>query len=432
MLCWPRGESNETFLRAQNLKYTWMGILKQVMERLDVQGNPMVPAWSFDAKSPILSSPLVFGPQNKVAIGTKDGRIICLSAQGDKLWEFSTQQKMSKIDRMFVDESSAKNISSSPAYHPDERLILVGTESGVLFALSEDGKPAWQFKAKGAIRGTPLVVDINNNDDLEILFTSVDRLLYVLSAKGRLVWTFASDAPIEAGPSYYKSANGNGIVFGTNAGTLYSVTTEGKERWNFKVKGPITAASACGKVLGTGDVYIVFGAHDNRLHMVSDRGLEEWSFLSKDKVLGSPTISDVNDDSRLEIFFGSTDDTLYALSAHGGEMWHFETNFWVATKPVIADLNNDGKQEIVVGSYDKTVYVLSAEGEYILESMPGSSNLTSDLQNVSGLINAPTGHYESKLLASYKAKGMITGISLHEQAGLLVVTANGLIEALRL
>lgn len=409
-----------------------MAVLREVTKETKQAGRLMNPSWSYEAKSPILAPALIFGSEKKIAFGTKDGRIVCLNNKGERLWEFSVEHKLSKVDLMFVDEESAKSVASMPAYHPQDKLIIFGTETGVLHAIDENGKPQWQFKAKGPIRTTPLIADVNGDGKEEILFGSMDKYLYAINSTGKLIWAFNSDGQIESSPAFYHSRKSNGIVFGTNNGTLYCLGADGKERWNFKTKNPITTTPTCGPIMGNEDFYIAFGAHDKKLYVVSEKGLKEWHFETGGKVLAPVTLADVNTDNRMEVCVGSTDDSLYMLSSNGGKLWQFEANFWIAARPLAADLNNDGKIEIAVGSYDKFVYILSGEGEYILETMPGISNFASDFQNTSGLINKAPGRVESKVIARYKTKGMVTGLSFHEQAGLLVSNSNGMLEALRL
>ncbi|MEK6968196.1 MAG: PQQ-binding-like beta-propeller repeat protein [Nanoarchaeota archaeon] len=409
-----------------------MGILKEVMKRVAPSHSSLQAAWIFEAKSPILAPPLVFGAEKNIAFGTKDGRLVCISATGVQLWEYTVEHKLSKVDMMFVDEESVKSISSMPAYLSKEKFLLFGTDSGILQAVTESGKPQWQFKAKGPIKTTPLVADINGDGKEEVIFGSLDKYLYALNGEGKLIWAFNAGSQIESSPSYFRSRAGYGIVFGANNGTLYCLGGDGKEKWSFATKSPITATPSCGLILGSEDIFIAFGGHDSTAYILSEKGLKEWQFKTGGKILASISLADVNTDSRMEVCIGSTDDTLYLLSAQGGKLWQFESNFWIVAKPLIADLNRDGNLEIAVGSYDRFVYILSAEGEYVLDSMPGLSNLTSDIQNNSGLINAPAGRYQSKIIASYKTRGMVTGLSLHEYSGLLVTTSSGTLEALKL
>ena len=408
-----------------------MGILKEVMQKVAPQSS-LRAVWIYEAKSPILSAPLVFGSDRKIVFGTKDGRLVCLSAAGTQLWEYSIEHKLSKLDLMFVDEESIKSVASTPAYLAEEKLLLFGSESGSIQAISESGKPQWQFKAKGAVRTTPLVADINGDGKEEIVFGSIDKTLYAIRGDGSLLWAFNAGSPIESGAACLRTKTGCNIVFGTNNGTFFCIGSDGRQKWSFATKNPITSTPCCGYLMGTDEAYVVFGGHDSRVYVVSEKGIIQWQFMTGGKILAPILLADVNTDKRMEVFVGSTDDALYLLSAQGGKLWEFETNFWIVAKPIIADLNRDGRLEVAVGSYDRFVYILSAEGEYILESMPGISNLASDFRNTAGLINAPPGRYQSRILASYRTRGMVTGLSLHENAGILVTTSNGTLEALKL
>ncbi len=412
-----------------------MSLIKEVMQTFSGSTATIKPIWSFDIKAPILAPPLTYsqGKEHHIIVATKDGRVVHLNGEGKPEWEFSINNKLSKVDLMFMDEQSAKSISGMPALLISaEPLIIFGSEAGIIHAITLSGKKAWEIKTKGAIRSSPLIADINGDGIPEIIITSMDKIVYVISPQGKIIWTFLADAEIESSPSFAKIETGSSIFFGTNAGTLYCLSSEGKERWSFKIKAPITTQPACGKITGTNEVYIAFGAHDNHVYVISERGIKEWSFETQGKILAPICLADINTDNRLEVCVGSTDDSVYMLSSNGGKIWQFETDFWVASPMLITDFNNDGKMEIAAGSYDKSLYILAGEGEYQLQSMPGAGNLTQDFSNPTGLISTSPGTTTGKAIAKHKASGMITGISRLTPTTLIITTANGKIEAMNI
>ena len=405
-----------------------MSLLKAVIGRLGGRQVVLAQAWSLDLKSPILSAPVTFndGKEDLIAVGTKDGRLCVFDLMGKQKWVYGLDQKLTKVDLMFMDEDSAKSISSTPVFSSGS--LIFGSESGSVSSINLSGKKEWEFKTKGAVRASPLIADINNDGTPEILFGSLDKYMYALNSKGKLAWAFQTDGQIECQPSFLQSTSGNGIVFGTNSGTLYCLSPDGKEKWRFKIKSPITSTPACGKVMGTDEIYIAFGAHDNKMYLLNEKGVKEWEFETNGKIISPAILIDANNDNRLEVCFGSTDDVLYMVSSSGGKLWQFESNFWIASQPIAVSIGAERK-EIAIGSYDKTLYLLDAEGEYMLETIPGSSNLTQDLQNYSGLISKAPGEVQGKMLAKYKASGMITGAAAIKK-GFVISTSNGKIEAI--
>jgi outer membrane protein assembly factor BamB len=111
--------------------------------------------------------------QSRVYFGTSVGKVYALdAANGDKLWEFETGDK----------------IWSTPAISGDT--LFVGSFDKKLYALdTETGKEKWpSFETQGAIIATPLVYNGM------VYIGSFDRHLYALdAATGQKIWQFPTD-----------------------------------------------------------------------------------------------------------------------------------------------------------------------------------------------------------------------------------------------
>ena len=70
----------------------------------------------------------------------------------------------------------------------------VATRGRSVSAWNANGSLRWRFSTNGAVLGSPLVADINNDGTKEVLFGDVDRsgagisFLYVLNSSGQLLW----------------------------------------------------------------------------------------------------------------------------------------------------------------------------------------------------------------------------------------------------
>ena len=116
--------------------------------------------------------PLVGGivsAQGKLFFGGSDGKVYALdAASGDKLWEFSTSDK----------------IWGAPSVNGDT--LYIGSFDKKLYALNiVDGTKKWEYATEGAVISTPLVYQDT------VIFGSFDRNLYALKASdGSLKWKF--------------------------------------------------------------------------------------------------------------------------------------------------------------------------------------------------------------------------------------------------
>jgi hypothetical protein len=157
------------------------------------QAGPFQTAWSFQAKSPLLAPPIVVEHDSEVliAVGTKDGRLIALDSVGKPQWEYSVSRTLSKVDQLFLDEENSKTVFSMPQLLPGkpEPLIIFGSESGALHAITLGGKRAWEYKTKGPIRSSPLVADINDDGSFETVICSTDRSVYAENSYGHFKQT---------------------------------------------------------------------------------------------------------------------------------------------------------------------------------------------------------------------------------------------------
>ena len=72
----------------------------------------------------------------------------------------------------------------------------------------------------------------------------MDHNLYLVSAKGEIIWKYGTKGQIWSSPSYYE----NIIYFGSDDGFIYSVNSDGTLRWKSKLNGKVRSSHhACQK-----------------------------------------------------------------------------------------------------------------------------------------------------------------------------------------
>lgn len=370
--------------------------------------------WVFNAGSQLLAPPAAseiekgrFG----IVYGTKDGSICLLDENANLKWKFDIKEKLTDVDLFFMDEESAKSIYSTPVLadiNNDRRQeIIVGSDSGSVYALNMDGKLLWSFKTGGPVRGSVLVADINDDKKQELIFGSMDKTLYALNDKGKVLWRYRTKTEIESTPALYK--NKGVILFGADDGFVRAISTRGKFIWKFKTNEKVLAEPSIGQIYDDGQDYIVVGSTDRSMYVLTSDGKLKWKYDTEGSIYSKVCLADINNDKKLEIIFGSCDDNIYVLNCDGNKVWSYETDFWVVDSPFVADVDNDGKLEIVVGSYDHSLYVFDAGGTFLLNYVPGLSGVAQQQGHYTDMLTSEPGEYHGKKLWQLETEGMVVG-----------------------
>jgi outer membrane protein assembly factor BamB len=152
--------------------------------------------------------------------------------------------------------------------------LQTGVASSVL---ADDLAELWKFETKDSIEGAPAVLDG------VVYVASMDENLYALNlADGKLKWQYKG-GPFKASPA----VNGNSVFAGDSDGKFHCVdTTNGTKRWVFE-----TGAEITGGANFFGDL-ILFGSYDETLYCLTRDGKEKWQFKTQGPFNGSPAVAD--------------------------------------------------------------------------------------------------------------------------------------------
>ena len=153
------------------------------------------------------TSPTIVG--EKLFIGTKTGKVIALNKEGEEIWTFSTNKKV-----------SAKIISTT--LHKNEKVtLLVGSQDNTLYALSTDGEVLWTYETKGAINSEAVVLPFNESFEREIIFGSCDNTVYCLNQNGELLWSYETEFWVVSPPLVGKHHAGHIVIVGSYDHNVY-------------------------------------------------------------------------------------------------------------------------------------------------------------------------------------------------------------------
>ena len=134
--------------------------------------------------------------------------------------------------------------------------IYVGADNGVLYAVFNDGKPRWEFKAAGPISTEPVVAE-----DGTVYVAAADKL-YAVTPEGKKKWAFAAPYEFRTAPAL--AADGT-IYCPTADNKLYAINPDGSKKWeyasgemistppNIAADGTIYVATVEGRLLALSD-----------------------------------------------------------------------------------------------------------------------------------------------------------------------------------
>ncbi|MDD2506823.1 MAG: S8 family serine peptidase [Candidatus Cloacimonetes bacterium] len=156
--------------------------------------------------------------------------------------------------------------------HPE--LLIATSTTGFLYALNHDGSVMFQKTITGQIKSSPIIADVNNDNQKEIIIISVNGSVYVMNTDGTDLpgMPISVGANVESTPvvARFDGSDMAGIIFGDSTGKLHSVRIDGTESPNFPIKlsGNVKISAALSDVDGDDDLDIV--VPDNSAFYVID------------------------------------------------------------------------------------------------------------------------------------------------------------------
>jgi outer membrane protein assembly factor BamB len=289
---------------------------------------PAPPAgWTFAARGPITSSPLVAG--GRVVFGSRDSTLYCLRADtGELAWRLPAGSGIG---------SSARETGG---------ICFVGTYGGELLACDlETGRVVWRAATRGKIVSSPCVAEG------KVVVGSYDRSIHAFdAATGRKAWAVATGGAVRASP---EPIGDGAVAVGSTDGTIWALSLDGGGlRWKRRGKAAIDAAVAWDAARDR----VLAAARDGEVVCLdAGTGSVVWRTLLGAEVHAQPRVTE-----RL-VVVGTGQGRLHALEPDTGEkLWSVDAGRGFDARPLVRG------EELVAPSYDGVVHrVRLADGSVV-------------------------------------------------------------------
>ncbi len=312
------------------------------------------PLWQFKTGGPVTGSPTI-GPDGTVYVGSHDGSLYAVSAEGALKWSFKTGDRIwstpavtqdgtvytgSDDDHLYaVDTATGRerwrfrvgdckaptgfgpegtrcDADGGPTLGPDGTIYFGG--DGV-YAVWPDGSLRWKLATTEHVSAAPALAP-----DGTVYAACQDDVLYAIRPDGTRAWAVRTEQDLESAPAVGPDG---AIYFGGDDGALHAVGPDGASRWKVLTGADVRSSPS---ISGDGTVYV--GSHDKNLYAISSSGSVKWRFAAADKIHAAPAVARSG-----VVLIGSQDDNLYALSPAGVLLWYLELDGDVDAAPSLSE-----------------------------------------------------------------------------------------------
>lgn len=195
------------------------------------------PVWRYDTASGLSSMPGV--SEAGVFLGTLDGRVLSIDAEGELNWEVGV----------------GGTVGSTPIPEGD-RVFFGSSDRSVYCVDAGDGSILWSFEAEGPVEASPCI------DAGQVYAVSYEGDLFALDARdGRLLWTYRTESLPVAFP-----VAGDGKVFQASEFELHCADAQsGKVLWEY----PTASAVISNLAVRGNQLLVIYGAPGGDASMMS-------------------------------------------------------------------------------------------------------------------------------------------------------------------
>ena len=234
--------------------------------------------------------------------------------------------------------------------------IVIVTSTGKVKVISSTGQVVNEYNLQGAVRNSPIIADLNNNGQNEIIVGTQTRKVFVLNGSDLSVW-----------PNY--PIDFTGVII-TNL-SVGDVNNDGTKNIVVNVSG------------NPGEVHV--------LNPVSGQNIAGFPYTAAGATNVGSSLANLDGDADLEIIFASnaaTNCPIFVLKSNGTLLTQTTISSGIRTEIAVVDLNNDGNPEIVFGDNAGNLHVKNSNLQHLpgfpvnvgtgIESSPVFANVNGD------------------------------------------------------
>ncbi len=260
--------------------------------------------------------------------------------------------------------------------------IIMAKSLLMLLSIGFPYQTGWPVPIEGGVDfSSPVLVDVNEDDTLEVLIAGNTRWVYLFNHRGEIMpgWpqgTSQSPGPTETSSPSVGDIDNDGemeIVYASNSGQLFAWKINGTLVNGFPVNlgdNVIRACTMLEDIDGDGNLEICIGTgvSQYRFFVFRHNGTLLFSRDVEYRIHSTAGAADIDHDQTMEIIHGVDRNVqygVYAWKANGDTCpgWPKQTFHHVDASPALADINGDSLYEIFVGSIDNRLYGLNYLGQ---------------------------------------------------------------------
>lgn len=375
-------------------------------------GFPQITGNAMDWNSPMVAD-LKGDGHKEIVLTSTDGRCYAWHLDGSKLivngdsfywYERQGKDSIKVLAPAAIIVETDSFVYSTPAIgnidNDSLQEIVFGSDDGYLYALKPRARydsghgdslaePVQGFPKRVGdfVESSPLLVDLNRDGRLDIVFGSHDRKVHVWWSPAvgdtfREMPGFPVDLGLEiASTPAAADLFGNGslqLIVMSGDGRLFVLGADSKTLPGWPQITPrlgwAISSPAIGDIDRDGTLDIVVGSLDKKLFAFKPDGslLSGWPVTMDASAIASAALGDIDQDGYLEVVV-SAGRYLYAFNYNGSICTNFPIKISdstsVQSSPALGDVDGDGNLDIVMGSPDAKIYAFNGKGK-LLDGFP--------------------------------------------------------------
>lgn len=324
--------------------------------------------------------PAAANEQNIYALST-DGKLYAINSDGHQKWSFKLQgiasspPSLAKDGTIYVSTSETlcavnpdgilkweftlpKNSIRSFSVVGIDGTIYLGTESGMIYALSHEGKFKWQFNTSGKILHPPAVANDGTlyastlHEESKGRFAGKGRV-YAINKDGRKKWVLK----IRVYEVFHSIFTKDDIIYVSESNSrLFGISTEGKIKWQIEFDGLSVLAA------GQDNNIFAMDGYRRALYRMKSDGSKETLFKIDESYRGRPSLS-VGADKTIYLAHKEQSGTLYSISPTGSLKWKTNLN---SIDLGILPLAGDDEGNVYIGhrgKFSSTITAIDSDGK---------------------------------------------------------------------